>query len=133
MTRWLRILFVVSISLLAVYIGGYWVALHHRFPIDVEEVSSSGEARFVPQNNYEQWIHAEVASAVWWRGGLFVRHLVSAQGGLFTFTSSGRVFVLRPPESDGVTVQSPICIETVWWTKDPLAFPFSKHTHPEED
>src|SRR5205823_3223142 len=98
----------------------------HRFPIDVEEVSSAGEVALVPQNNYDERIDSEVASAVWWRGGLFVRHLVLARGMLFTFTTSGRVFVLRPPESDGVVVESPICVETFWWTKDPRTFPFSK-------
>lgn len=125
-----RVLLVAIVALLVAYIGGYWLALRHRFPIDAEELSKTGDVTLVRQNNYDEWIHAEVASAVWWRGGLFVRHLVAARGILFTFTTSGRVFVLRPPESDGVVVESPVCVETFWWPRDPLTFPFKEHSYP---
>src|SRR5438477_8982431 len=107
-------------ALVVIFYGiGYAFAVWYVFPIDIREVASTGEVTFTPRDG-AQWIHGEIASAVWLRGGLFVRHMVFTQGAFFVFTVSGRVFVLAPPELG----DSPACLDTFWWTGDPRAFPF---------
>ncbi len=73
-------------------------ALRHRFPIEIRDVAPAGEVIFVPQN-YDDWIHEQIASAAWQQGGLYVRHVVYSRGAIFTFTTSGLVFVLEGAEN----------------------------------
>ena len=112
-----RLVLAVFAVLLAVYVGGAGFAVSRRYPVEIRETSRAGTVAFTPQTG---WKAKKISSAVWWRGGLFVRHAVYSKGLVFAFTTSGRVFGLMGTENDGPYQ----CEESFWWTGDPHHFPF---------